>query len=365
MSTVALVPCAGYEEDEVMKAVSQAFSLAPPPPLEGKTILLKPNILSDAPPGRAITTHPMVVRAVARALRSRGVAKILVGESPAMQTGSFSPVQCGMDRVCREEGLLWTDLTKDTRETEVPYTHGLSLPFSRVLDEVDAIITLPKMKTHRLMYATGALKNQFGLVPGLHKSMCHVKRQSREGFADLICGINRLHIPCYALMDGIVAMEGEGPANGNPRFVGRLIAGSDLCAVDWVEAVLMGYDPHSLPILSRALLHGLGEGEPQCLPQEASPISGFRTIPVGNRQGLFGAIILPKLTRLLPRRNRRPVPRFVSERCVHCLRCVRICPGKALTTDGKTIVMDERRCVRCYCCHEVCPAGAIDIKERP
>ncbi len=365
MSVVSIVRCGSYEEKDVSEALRTATGHAGLPDCKGKRVLLKPNVLSDAPVEKAITTNPMVLQCMVRLLQEQGAKEILVGDSPGLQGSHFTPKTCGVSKVCEETGATWVDFTKDTREQEIPFTGGMRLPFPKVFDEVDLIITLPKLKTHKLMYATGALKNQFGLVPGLNKSKSHVRKQSRGDFADLVVGINALHKPAFVVMDGIIGMEGEGPANGTPRFLGLILASQDLVAMDWAEGLIMGYQPMDLPLVRSALDHGLG-AKPTFpdLDAEKLCVQDWKRIPIQKQDHLFQDLILPFLTRRLRRGSQRPAPSFGSTKCVLCQRCVRICPAHALSIRDKRVVIDTRSCVRCYCCHEMCPVGAITIDER-
>ena len=365
MSVVSIIRCKSYEEQDVYEAVRTATTHAGLPGCKGKRVLLKPNVLSDAPVEKAVTTNPVVLECMIRLLQEQGAKEVLVGDSPGLQGSHFTPKACGISKVCEETGATWVDFTKDTREQEIPFTGGMRLPFSKVLDAVDLIITLPKMKTHKLMYATGALKNQFGLVPGLNKSKSHVLKQSRGAFADLIVGINTLHKPAFAVMDGIIGMEGEGPANGSPRFLGLVLASQDLVALDWAEGIVMGYQPMDLPLVKSALGHGLGT-KPTFPDLDAGTlqVKDWKRIPIQKKEHLFRDLILPFLTRRLRHGPRRPAPVFGSPKCVLCQRCVHICPAQALSVRNKRIIIDTHACVRCYCCHEMCPVGAITIDER-
>lgn len=367
MSIVRIVSCDTYEEEDVESAVRDVAKDPSFPDVRGKTVLLKPNILSDAKADAAITTNPAVVRAVIHMLRDKGVGDIVLGDSPGLQGSGFVPRACGMESVCREEGVRWIDFTKDPIVRKIPYTCRISLPLASALEQADLLISLPKFKTHRLMYATGATKNLFGLVPSLHKSACHVKCSSRKKFANLIVGINAVAKPAYAIMDAVVGMEGEGPANGNPRHVGLILGSRDVIALDWAEATIMGYDPLSIPIVASGLEHHLGE-RPTYEGTNADElvIRDFQRVPQEEGNHLFRDLLLPFLTRPFHRyaiRTSRPAPQFGSPNCILCQRCVKICPAHALTLGDKRIVIDQRRCVRCYCCHEVCPADAIVIKE--
>lgn len=372
MSKVAIVRCGDYSQETVDASIAKAAAASDFPDVRGKKVLLKPNILSDSLPEKGITTNPSVLRGMIRFLRGKGAAAILVGDSPGLQGPNWRPRESGIEQVIEEEGCEWVDFTRDTVTEDVPYTGGMKLPFSSIFSGIDVFITLPKFKTHKLMYATGALKNQFGLVPSVRKSACHVQKTGRDDFARLIVGINTLHKPSYALMDAVIGMEGDGPANGTLRFMGLLIGSDDPVALDRTEGLLMGYDPGDLPIVREAEKAGLG-GNPRytvLLPEEVAK-KDWKKIPITKKSHFFRDLALPFLSRSLHLARKdaeakaRPAPVFGSPDCILCKRCVQICPAHALTVKGKQIVIETRACVRCYCCHEICPRNAISIKEKP
>lgn len=368
MSSVAIVRCESYDQQLVDAAVEQACLLASMPDVSKKRILLKPNILSDAKEDRCITTHSHVLRAVIHLLKKQGAAKILVGDSPGLQKPSFLPKASGIHAVCKEEGVDWVDFTKQPRLTTIPYTRGKQLPLAAVLDEVDMVFSLPKFKTHQLMYTTGAVKNLFGLVPNLYKSPCHVQFPTRQQFASLMVGIASVVKPAFSLMDGIIGMEGAGPANGRPRHVGLLLASCDAFALDYAMATIMGYEPKDIPIIAEALRRNL-IGEPTSYPALDATnliLKDYQRIEMQKKNAFLHALIIPfvlsRYTRWKVKRERK-APIFLVDPCIQCRKCIEICPANALTMDNKRIIIDQSVCIRCYCCHEVCPASAIAVDE--
>ncbi|MDT4763382.1 DUF362 domain-containing protein [Sphaerochaeta sp. PS] len=369
MSSVAIVACENYEQAKVDLAVEQACLAANMPSVLDKRVLLKPNVLSDAKEERCITTNTSVVRAVIHLLKKQGAKEILVGDSPGLQGLAFVPRSCGLDRVCKEEGVRWVDFTQNPTTRTIPYTRGKSLPLASILDEVDLLFSLPKLKTHQLMYTTGAVKNLFGLVPGLHKSPCHVLFPTRELFATLIVGILKLAKPSFSLMDGIIGMEGPGPANGKPRHMGLILASTDALALDYAQAVVMGYDPLTIPIIAEGLRREAGS-KPSSYPLlDANDliVEDFQRIQQQKQTSFFHSLIAPfflsRYIRRKVKKDRKP-PVFLVDPCIQCRRCIEICPVQALHLEGKRIIINEKVCVRCYCCHEVCPAHAIEIEEQ-
>jgi uncharacterized protein (DUF362 family)/Pyruvate/2-oxoacid:ferredoxin oxidoreductase delta subunit len=372
LPVVAIDRCENYHIDEIMEVLERLCDCAQLPLVTGKTILLKPNILSDAPPERAITTRPEIIAAIIRYLYSHGAKQVLVGDSPGLHTSGFSPKSSGIAQVCSDEGAVWTDFSKNPRMYKIPGTLGLKLPLPAIMEEVDIIISVAKMKTHQLMYATGSVKNLFGMVPGLYKSSCHMRYPSRESFARMLAGLFSVIKPHFAIMDAIVSMEGPGPAGGIPRHTGLLLASTDLPALDAAQATIMGYDPMSLPLIRE--LHNRNLTSSSSVQDVTYPIldasqliiSDYKRIKQENKTRLLYALFGPLVTRWITLRHQRhePKPIFNDSVCIGCGRCVKICPVKALSLDKNNhIVADYSACIRCYCCHEVCPVDAIDIEN--
>ena len=360
MTRTAIARAASYEIAEIRKAIDEIAANTDFPEVIGKTVLVKPNILSDSYPEKAITTHPSVIRAVVDLLRERGASRILVGDSPGMQTGRFHPVNSGVLQVVEETGAELVDFRDSTRIHEIG---GIRIPMTTAIDEADIVISAAKFKTHQLMSATGAVKNMFGLVPGLQKSPLHLRARTPETFASLLIGIFREAHVDYAFMDAVDGMEGSGPTNGQPRHIGLLIGGANAFAVDKAEAIIMGYD--SVPLLDKAEESDPGITEsiyPLLSPYDLI-IPDFKRIPEG-RKGTMRTLFIPNLlSRIGIQTDGRPYPSFNHDKCRHCLKCVSICPAKALEMRKGRIHIARNRCIRCYCCHEMCPFDAIKVSK--
>lgn len=373
---VALARAGHYTQEDLAPALASILSATDLPDVQGRSLLLKPNILLDTAPEKAATTHPEFLRAAIRAFRERGAAKILVGDSPGFQRRNFQGIKCGLGDVCREEGAEWIDFTREKTRVTVPGGGAVQSAFTvtAIVDQVDLIISLPKLKTHQLMYFTGAMKNLFGLVPGLGKSPYHVQFPDRKDFASLIVDLN-LAIPAdYALMDAVTAMEGHGPGSGDPRHLGLVLGSANPLALDATACRIIGYDPAVIPIAMDALARGhwlesFDDITVTGLSLEQARIKGFKKIPITAGSSQLREFMTPRfLQRLIAEWVPRPV--FMPEPCVLCGDCVKICAAEALTlppggkkTEG--IRVDYSRCIRCYCCHEICPVRAIAIKRRP
>ena len=368
MSRVSIVRCESYEPSLVDEAVREACISVGMPSVEGKTVLLKPNILSDSKEELGITTHSQIVRSVIRLLKAEGAKQILVGDSPGLHTPNFRPRASGIWKVIQDEGVQWADFTDHPTTHPIPYARGKKLPLPSLLSEVDLLFSLPKLKTHQLMYATGAVKNLFGLVPNLYKSPCHVSFPTREQFASLMVGIATVAKASFALMDGVIAMEGPGPANGSSRPVGLILASKDLVALDYAQAEIMGYNPFDVPIVAEGLKRGLGKAPSEYPNLDVTDliIADYKRIDVQKKTRFFQALILPFFAGPFVRwkvKRQRSAPVFLEDPCILCKKCIQICPVNALVVEEKHIAIDENLCIRCYCCHEVCPASAILVDE--
>lgn len=374
-ASVAITKCESYEESKLYEAIALVAKEGGMPNVEGKTILLKPNILSDSAPEDCITTNPQFVRCTIKLLKNLGAKEIHVGDSPGLHSPSFEGRKCGIREVCDQEGAVWEDFTKAPVMKEIAGT-GKTLAMASIIDEVDMVFSLCKFKTHQLMYTTGAVKNLFGTVPGLHKSACHVKFPNRESFAKLIVGIYETVKPAFSLMDAVIGMEGSGPANGTPRSVNLVLGSADGIAMDYAQAVIMGYDPKSIPILREASHRRILPSSITypLLKADDLAIKDFKRIPIREKTQFVRTLILPFFTRGIQKKMQRmePRPMFDHSKCIRCLRCVNICPAKALSLSGQEsdsrtkrhITADYDKCIRCYCCHEVCPVNAISIEGK-
>ncbi|HHU87886.1 MAG: DUF362 domain-containing protein [Sphaerochaetaceae bacterium] len=368
---VAIERCESYSSEEVREALVKICEAAALPSVEGKKVLLKPNILSDSPPERAVTTRSEVLRELIKLLWEKGASEIFVGDSPSISSSHFSPRTSGIAQVCQEEGATWVDFSKDPKTYPIPWSYGHKYPLAAIIDEVDIIISVAKLKTHQLMYATGAVKNMFGTVVGLHKSACHLRFVKRESFARMLSGLYSVVKPHFAIMDAIIAMEGPGPSAGSPRYTGLLLASNDPTALDAAQGIIMGYDPFTLPLTAElvkrklTLWRNLDEIEYPLLKAEEVVVENFKRIEIQPKTNLFKALVIPFFTRYLKfySQKREPKPLFDPLLCIGCGKCVKICPAQALTlTEEFKIDVDYKQCIRCYCCHEVCPVDAITIE---
>ncbi len=360
---VALQHCRAYSAGHIDPVLQQIWDAAVMPDLFGKRVLVKPNILSDAPPSKAVTTHPEVLASLLRLLLDLG-AKPMVGDSPAIHTASFTGRRSGLRTVCDELGVPWADFLDGTAETaETVSGRNRIYRVSRHALECDCIVSVPKLKTHKLMFYTGAVKNLMGVIPALGKSSCHLKYRNSRSFARFLAELCSALPPVIAVADGITAMEGPGPNSGFPRTLGMLASSADCAALDVAASAGMGYDPREVP-LCRAMHAGsltlaLSPGDityPLHTPEQFAP-GDFKLIDTAQRDIPLWNFIGPRILRLL---SRQEGPAVMPERCIACGKCALICPnGSAAEHAAGEYRINLRTCIRCWCCHEVCPADAV------
>jgi uncharacterized protein (DUF362 family)/Pyruvate/2-oxoacid:ferredoxin oxidoreductase delta subunit len=362
---VAVRSCRNYDLAEVSVLISDIYKNAGGPDVSGKKVLIKPNILSDHEPEKCISTHPVVVEAMIRFLQSAG-ATVLVGDSPAIHTSRFRPERSGIRKVCETTGAEWVDFTVNPVEKKL---RKGKIKVAAVVDEVDLIISLPKFKNHELVYFTGAIKNTLGIVPGFTKAKMHALHHDREAFSSFLTDLNEAVTPSFFLMDGILGMEGPGPARGIPVETGVLIGSTNPVALDIIASTIAGYGPMDIPTTRIALLRGKWMNSAEEViydgPELKSLVKAdFRRVPLSRISNISMKFVLNRIS-FLRRFERRPA--FMHNNCTGCQKCVKICPVNAINPrhDKKDhIVLTDKLCIRCFCCSEVCNDNAVEVKVK-
>jgi uncharacterized protein (DUF362 family) len=251
-SRVAIRRVAGYQSDiaAVLYESIREFGL----PVGGKSVLLKPNLVGPDPLG-AINTHPAVVAAARETFLRLGAAEVLIGDGPALDRDTQAVIESV--RLREYTGPLsrvFVDLNVDEVERVILKTRASRLEelyLPKTVRGVDFLVSLPKLKTHHWAGVTLSLKNMFGVVPGgcygWPKNVLHW-----AGIDRAILDINAASRPDFAIVDGIVGMEGNGPIDGATKPCGVLVLGDDPVAVDATCARVMGLMPERIKHIARA-----------------------------------------------------------------------------------------------------------------
>jgi uncharacterized protein (DUF362 family)/NAD-dependent dihydropyrimidine dehydrogenase PreA subunit len=384
-SIVALVNCGSYDDGEVLSAVKRGIGL-----LGGigcfvkqkdETILLKPNALNASDPAKCVITHPAVFRAVCTLFAETGCS-LTYGDSPALYSGwgKCGPTmkKCGYMDIARKAGVSMADF--DNGEP-VSHAAGVSRKVFVIANGVlaaDGIVSLPKFKTHALTRITGAVKNQYGCVPGMFKGRYHASFPDVNDFSRLVADITAFVRPRLYIMDAVMAMEGNGPQSGDPRKLGLLLLSRDPVALDAVAARIVGLAPEFVPTCTAGEKAGLGTFDFEKIDCVGDDLQRFaahdfkvpRQPPVASGGNPLTRAIRSAVTAR---------PTIDPRRCTRCGVCIKTCPvdpkaigwkkraagdrhppeGGPPYEGGKPPSYRYHECIRCFCCHECCPSRAI------
>lgn len=401
-SLVALVRCSSYKRDEVEKAVAKAIELlggfdAIMPELnKDAEVLLKPNLLAKADPEKAVTTHPEVFRAVGKALQEAGYNNLKFGDSPGNPMFSVEKTadSCGLLAPAKELGIKLGNFEEGI---EIDFPEGRTSKKFVVCKEVakvcglgpyaakaeigahgnGGIINICKMKTHALERITGAVKNTFGCVQGVNKTAAHATYANAEHFARMLTDLNRLVVPKLHIMDGIVAMEGNGPGSGDPVSMNVIIASKDPVAVDACFCHLVDLNTEYVPTNVAGEMAGIGTRKHEEIDVVLAgvPMVKDGTVMELDEVGIKYGNEKFNVPRSADHRGNFRIMHFLGgmlekkpvvdeSKCISCGICVEACPveGKAINLTPKA-TYNYSKCIKCYCCQEMCPEKAITVKR--
>jgi uncharacterized protein (DUF362 family)/NAD-dependent dihydropyrimidine dehydrogenase PreA subunit len=422
-SKVVLVRCDSYDEEKVYKSLRAGLDC-----LGGlktfvkpdEKVLLKLNLVRDAAVERAVTVHPTFAVQLARIFSEDGYAHVKVGDSPGIGNGQAVMNNTGMIEGFKKYGVEPALFDKAVHVDYPEGIHAKEFMMAQDVLDADALISVSKMKTHALEHLTGAVKNQYGCIQGANKAKGHTKYPSAESMARMLIDLNRFVKPRLFIMDGIMAMEGNGPTSGDPTPMNTILISTDPVALDSVFAALVHVDPEIVPTETAGEMMGLGTYKWENIeviavdPEKTaasleSPIdntksaSGVMESPADGTVSASSASAAAEETKapcavtMTPQQaaekygnpdfnvirgrekvhgwmgwvtNLRvfsPKPHIDASRCVKCGVCVQSCPveGKALHfSNGRKNppVYNYRKCIRCFCCQEMCPHKAIYTK---
>jgi len=372
-SIVACVKCDSYDENTVFSAVRRGMDLLGGSAQFAKaheTILVKPNALSATDPALCVVTHPAVFKAVCSVMLETGCT-LVYGDSPALLSGwgKCGPTmkKCGYSAIARQFGMAMADMDNGKTVTAGPKASYKSFVIANGVLASDGVVSLPKLKSHGLTRMTGAVKNQFGCVPGIYKGQYHARVPDVKEFSKLLTDITAFVRPRLYVLDAVDAMEGNGPQSGDPRHIGVLLFSTDPCACDCVAARIIGLSPESVPTNVAYANAGLGTMVSTNIEIAGDAISQFITPNFVVSKAPMISIGPSKIMRTI-KNMLVPRPFIRASQCTRCGNCIRSCPvlPKAVdwkeTNARKTPSYRYDRCIRCFCCQECCPSRAIRIQ---
>jgi uncharacterized protein (DUF362 family) len=281
-SRVAILHAQHYSQqlEQILAAGIRLF----PIDVRGKKVVLKPNLV-DYAPGDAINTHPLLVLAAAESFRRMGAKSVLVAEGPGHQRDTELVLsQSGYQESLRDEKIRFVDLNRDElirTPLRASYMGMKSLWLPRAVLEADFLVSMPKIKTHHWSGVTLSMKNMFGVVPGSRygwpKNILHWNG-IQESILDL-CATVPVH---FVIADGIAAIEGNGPLNGTPRPLRKIVVAYDPVAADATCARLMGFEPDRIVHIQEGSRF-LGNAAPSLIDQVGetvnAPAEPFQVVP--------------------------------------------------------------------------------------
>lgn len=375
---VSAYHCDNYNKDNVCNVVEKivkSFGNISDIIKPNSKILIKLNLLSAYAPEQAITTHPEVVRAIIHIIRKAGAIP-LMGDSPGNLINGIEHVweKTGMLQLAKEENVELVNFeTCGFVEVSIQHPTIKQIYVTKAIMYCDAIINLPKLKTHTFMGFTCGVKNFYGVIPGLKKVEYHKLAPTPKDFSYLLSEIYRMvkEKLLFTIVDGVIGLEGDGPSlNGHKRGYNIIAGSQDTVMLDVFMLNQLGFKLKNNIFIEPLKNKKLGETDLQNMIYIGDRVSGFNfsntKLPVTKVKFLN---ILPAwLTKFIAKFGGNLFwikPYIIEKKCVGCLQCVKSCPAKAITKPYGSItpVISKDKCISCFCCHELCTHKAIDIKQ--
>ena len=346
------------EYDDCFDAIERAFEIFPLA-IEGRKVIVKPNVLTYSSPEEGITTHPSILSAVIEKLEKSHAAEIVVGDNTGARSygdneETFS--KCGLIGAAKG---YYKNIGTSASEVTLSSRFFSKLSVSKAILDADIYISLPKFKTHGLTIVTAAIKNNYGILPGGQKVKGHRITGNPLNFNEFVVDVFGLRIPDLFIVDAVVGMEGNGPASKDLRHIGKIMASDNGVALDATISRMMGFDPANLRFIQIAGERGYGDYEEDKIEiiGEFSPIPDFKLPPSVDGAGVGR----PPNHRERMERLARMRPKADATLCTACGTCIDQCPVSALSMVDDLPIVDPDLCITCCCCQEICPERAIQL----
>lgn len=369
MSRVVIKECISYDVQTIMDKLNEGMAQ-----LGGwdhyvkpnMKVLLKVNLIGPKNSDSAAITHSEFVRAITRILRDKE-CEVWIGDSSGGAIAGIAPTGksmkiSGYEAVAAEEGAIIKNFDMEGVKVLKPESGIVEeMYLAKPMFDADVVINLPKLKTHSAAIYTGAVKNVFGCIPGLKKAEFHKLAPDPKYFGEIIADIHKLCKIDLHIMDGITAMQGEGPTAGEVYNASKILISEDPLALDVVAARMIKLKLEDIPILLTAKERNLGESRLDYIEL----LGDYQAIPT------FEGFTLPKRFGSSKKQNYNAVIKVIDflkarpvvdkKLCKNCNVCVESCPVNAI--DMKTKEVNYKVCIECMCCHELCMYKAVKLKK--
>ncbi len=376
---VAVERLTEYDHGKILACLrkqAEAIGL-PADAYKGKRVVIKPNLVAPTKPDGAATTHPAFLTAVVDFLREHGAEDLLLAESPGgpytEATLRLNYKTCGILDAAESAGL---PLNYDTSAKTVHAASATTCRAFQVITpvlEADVLVDLCRLKSHSLTKMSAAVKNLFGVVPGIGKFEMHSAYPSLPVFSEMLVDLCQMLTETkevLAICDGIVGMEGNGPTGGDPRPIGAVLMSRDPFCLDLAAETLIGF-AGSVSVTEAAKKRGLCPASAELLdirgvhPQKIA-LTDFRE-PDATRKTFLGSLSTMFGGRLADFFASHP--KIDGTKCVGCGVCANSCPRHTIDITEhkgkKKAVIRYDGCIRCFCCQELCPFHVIGIRRNP
>lgn len=334
--------------------------------LEGKNVLLKPNLLAKREAEAGITAHPSFVAAAGKFFTELG-ASVTIADSPGgvynQSTLEGIYKATGMNEAAQRSGAV---LNKDTGFAAVHKPEICTTKFNIInpINNADLIVNLARMKTHALCEVSLSVKNMFGSIPGLQKAEQHARFPKRDDFAQMLCNLCLVTAPQINIIDGVCGMEGNGPAGGTLKKVGVVVSSANPFAADMLAAKIMGFKENEAGTVECSIKYGYCPEKVEDLQIIGDDYTKYESRfirPDASAGGLLKQ--LPSLFGGRVQKMIEPKPVVNRSKCIGCGECMRNCPVSTITITAKKAKINTKACIKCYCCQEFCPVKAIKVKS--
>lgn len=362
---VTVSKCTDYDPEKIQKILTTHFKDLGIRTgfFTGKNVLIKPNLVTKKGPDGATTTHPAFVQALVRILKGAG-ANVLIAES---SSGNYT---VGRLKEIYESSKFYEIGLEEGAEFNFDLSEvSLSAPKARIckrfdiikpISDCDIIIDLCKLKTHGLTKMTAGVKNLFGTVPGMKKVELHARYSDPGDFCEMlndlcemICDLK----PVITVCDAVMAMEGEGPGTGDPRYLNTILTSLNPFALDLACTELIGFK-NTVPMVEQAKERKLCPRNFSDLEIIGTPIEELKVsdfVPSTSQRISWAVSFIPDFL--------KPRPVIDTEKCIGCGECKRNCPKHTIEIENKKARINRKDCIRCFCCQELCPHKAVTVKR--